>query len=142
MVVVCSDTLARYLVVANRTALLAIALIAFLLAPILSCCGAQAATGDAAPMSASHDCGHGRTVTPEPTQNDHADCDGCEDCAPGARDVVQPPKTADVAVSVLPSAAEVDWPVEAAMVPVRFLRPPSTAPPRTDPIRLHTKITV
>ncbi len=127
---------------ANRNALIAIALIAFLLAPILSCCGAQAATGDAEAVSASHDCGHGTAVTSEPPQNDHADCDGCEDCAPGARDVVQPPKTADIAVSVLPSAAIVDWPVEAPIVPVRFLKPPSTAPPRTDPIRLYTKITV
>ena len=125
-----------------RPVLLAIVLIAFVLTPLLSCCGAQAAAGEVEVALPSHDCSHGAAATPEPPGDDHAECDGCDDCAPGARDIVQPPKTADLAASVLPSAIIVDWPVATTVSPPRFLKPPSTAPPRTDPIRLYTKITV
>jgi hypothetical protein len=126
--------------VQTRPALLAIALIAFVLAPLLACCGAEAAFTpvDAAP--ASHDCGHGSVPEPEPTE--HADCDGCEDCAPGARDVLQPQKIVDGSLVAIIGDELTDASSDALRAPRRFVRPPSTAPPRASPVELHTKITV
>lgn len=124
----------------TRPVLLAIALIAFVLAPLLACCGAEAAFTPVEVAPASHDCGHGSVPEPEPTE--HADCDGCEDCAPGGRDVLHPQKTVDGSlVAIVPD--ELAHIVKTALrAPRRFVRPPSTAPPRASPVELHTKITV
>ncbi|MBB4660247.1 hypothetical protein [Parvularcula dongshanensis] len=124
----------------NRPALLAIALIAFVLAPLLACCGAEAASSPLDATSASHDCGHGPVPEPEPTE--HADCDGCEDCAPGGRDVLQPQKTVDGSLVAIISDELTYTSSATSRAPRRFVRLLSTAPPRASPVELHVKITV
>lgn len=124
----------------TRPALLAIALIAFVLAPLLACCGAEAASTLVDATPASHDCGHGSVPEPEPTE--HADCDGCEDCAPSGRDVLQPQKTVDGSHFAIISDELPYPPSVISRAPRRFVRPLSTAPPRASPVELHTKITV
>ena len=119
-----------------RHLLLAMALIAFVLTPLLACCGSASAAEQEA--ASEHACGHADQAPPPPI--DHADCDGCDECAPVA--VVTAPKIADQAPA-MPTDAPA-WTSLAVAVPARVdpLWPPGRAPPRPTPAHLHDKLTV
>ena len=123
-----------------RPLLFAIMMIAFIAAPLLACCGAQAADMPP-PAPAAHDCAHGPAMNAADTAL-HLDCDGCGDCNPGEQTILSSSKKVETCAADAPVAPRIEMPEPSILAVGRFARPPATAPPEASPVRLHTKITV